>query len=70
MSEVEKIVERWENAISSGQLDASVGCPNPNKKKKFKLRSSCQVFHLVMLLLFLKIIIIIYTCQAYEISQN
>ncbi|KAF3324095.1 hypothetical protein FCM35_KLT11562 [Carex littledalei] len=25
MSEAEKIVERWENAISSGQLDASVG---------------------------------------------
>ncbi|KAF3341320.1 hypothetical protein FCM35_KLT10164 [Carex littledalei] len=43
-SEVEKIVERWENAISSeGQLDASDGCLNPNKKKKFKRRSSCQV---------------------------
>ncbi|XP_078170480.1 uncharacterized protein LOC144564756 isoform X2 [Carex rostrata] len=41
-SEAEKIVERWENEISSGQLDASVGCPNPNKKKKFKFRSSCQ----------------------------
>ncbi|KAF3337538.1 hypothetical protein FCM35_KLT18125 [Carex littledalei] len=44
-TEVEKIVERWEKAILSeeGQLDASVGCPNPNKKKKFKLRSSCQI---------------------------
>ncbi|KAF3341290.1 hypothetical protein FCM35_KLT10134 [Carex littledalei] len=43
-SEVEKIVERWENTISSeGQLDASDGCLNPNKKKKFKRRSSCQL---------------------------
>ncbi|XP_078172499.1 uncharacterized protein LOC144566353 [Carex rostrata] len=42
--EVEKIIERWEKSISSeGQLDASDGCLNPNKKKKFKCRSSCQL---------------------------
>jgi hypothetical protein len=45
-SEAEKIVERWERAIwSEGQPDAYAGCPNQNKKKKFKLRSTCQVFH-------------------------
>lgn len=44
-SEVEKTVERWEKAISSeGRIDASAGSPNPNKNKKFKLRSTCQVF--------------------------
>ncbi|KAJ3704653.1 hypothetical protein LUZ61_008358 [Rhynchospora tenuis] len=40
---VAKIAERWEKAISSdGQLDFSVGCSNPSKKKKFRFRSSCQ----------------------------
>ena len=59
--EVEKIIERWEKSISSeGQLDTSDGCLNPTKKKKFKCRSSCQVFHLVKLLVFWKIIIIMY----------
>ncbi|KAJ3687778.1 hypothetical protein LUZ61_016942 [Rhynchospora tenuis] len=40
---VAKIVERWVKTISSdGHLDFSVGCSNPNKKKKFRFRSSCQ----------------------------
>jgi hypothetical protein len=44
-SEAEKIVERWERAIwREVQLDAFAGCPNQNKNKKFKLRSTCQVF--------------------------
>ncbi|KAF3336655.1 hypothetical protein FCM35_KLT19241 [Carex littledalei] len=42
--EVEKIVKRWEKSFSGeGQLDASDGYLNPNKKKKFKCRSSCQL---------------------------
>ncbi|KAJ1695900.1 hypothetical protein LUZ63_012598 [Rhynchospora breviuscula] len=37
------IAERWRKTISKdGQLDFSVGCSNPNKKKKFRFRSSCQ----------------------------
>ncbi|KAJ4786568.1 hypothetical protein LUZ62_037814 [Rhynchospora pubera] len=40
---VATIAERWGKTFSNdGQLDFSVGCSNPYKKKKFRFRSSCQ----------------------------